>query len=420
MTLGKENIKLNNQLMWSILINAYQPDVPEPLRVPSKSIKRVCGNPNSSLISSDGFLPSSSSSNGDHSTRSPCKSRIRDRKVHDRRLSTNTIPPHVNSNRADSSARQGVRVNFSEPHLNRAGLVKARTLPSITKALENGDFKNHDLSRPLQLGPASSTAEQPEAEALPQSKRPRLENDDLKIHDLWKPLQLGPASSTTELREAEALPQSKRPRLEILASTEQVFGDEVGIGAVDVGNEELVKEELELSAPFGIQFRSGNIGFARRPHCSLLSDGQLAKEQGCLDNSELPTTKSLRRWMEQLAESMGLQGVSEDSANVLNHGLDAFLKRLIKSCIYLKGGLGQESEVLHRQSPCTLSQEIVRVKHSNSQWMSNACIATDTTHMEGCRRPSSFLDFKTAMELNPELLGGLRPSWMEKICFRDL
>lgn len=388
LTIGKENIGLHNELIRSILKNAYQSDVPEALRVPSKSIKGVWGKPKSSLIGSGGFLPSSSRSNGDPFARSPRKtwSRVRDRKVH-KRPTTTTFPPHVNSHSADSSAPRGVRVDLSEPYLKRASSVKTKTLPSVTKALENGDLNTHDLSRRLHLSPAPSTAELPEAEALT---------------------------------------QSKRPRFEIVASPEQVSGDEVGIEAVDVGNDEVVNEvdisiDNRLSAPLGIPFRPGRIGSARRPPCSSLpSYGQLAKEQGCLDSYELPSTESLHRWMEQVAESMGLQGVSEDSANVLNNGLDAFLKRLIRSCLHLKGTPGQESEMLYRQIPCTLSQEVVSVKLGNPQWMPNACIATDAAHIESCRPSFSFLDFKTAMELNPQQLGGHRHLWMEKIRLRIL
>jgi len=53
---------------------------------------------------------------------------------------------------------------------------------------------------------------------------------------------------------------------------------------------------------------------------------QLDKEHGCTNNFEFPATKSLCRWMEQVVESNDLQGVSEECANLLNHGLDVFLK----------------------------------------------------------------------------------------------
>lgn len=387
LTLGKENIGLHNQLIWSILKNAYQSHVLEPLRVPSKSIKGVLRKPNSSLIGNGDCLPSLRRSNENPFVRSSCKtwSRVRDRKVQN--SLTSTFPRPVNSHRDDSSASRGVRADLSEPYLKRAISIKTGTLPSVTKALENDDLKTHDLSRPLQLSPASSTAELPEAEALT---------------------------------------QSKRPRLEIAASPEQVSGHEVGVETVDAGNEEVAEEvhssiDNRLSAPFGVSFRSGHSGYVRRPPCSsLLSYGQLAKEQGCLDSSQLPSTESLHRWMEQVAKSTGLQAVSEDSASVLSNGLDAFLKRLIESCIHLKGRPGQKREMFYRQIPCTLSQETVSVNLGNPQWMPNACIATDATHIESSRPPITFLDIKTAMELNPQQLGGHRPLWMEKTSFRIL
>lgn len=389
LTLGKENIGLHNQLIWSILKNAYQSHVLESLRVPSKSTNGVLRKPNSSLIGNGDCLPSLRRSNEDTYGRSSHKtgSRVRDRKVQ-KRL-TSTFPRPVNSHRDDSSASRGVRADLSEPCLNQAISVKTGTLPSVTKALANDDLKTHDLSRPLQLSPASSTAELPEAEALTQSK-------------------------------------SKRPRLEIAASPEQVSAHEGGVEAVDAGNEEVAKEvdssiDNRLSAPLGVSFRSGPSGYVRRPPCSsLLSYGRLAKEQGCLDSSQLPSTECLHRWMEQVAKSTGLQAVSEDSANVLSNGLDAFLKRLIESCVHLKGRPGQKSEMFYRQIPCTLSQERVSVNLGNSQWMPNACIATDAAHIESCPPPLTFLDFKTAMELNPQQLGGHRSLWMEKIGFRIL
>lgn len=55
------------------------------------------------------------------------------------------------------------------------------------------------------------------------------------------------------------------------------------------------------------------------------------------DYSALYPTKALKKRIEKIAQAQGLEGVTLDCANLLNMALDAYLKRLIRSCVELVG-----------------------------------------------------------------------------------
>ncbi|KAJ6341148.1 hypothetical protein OIU78_009339 [Salix suchowensis] len=98
--------------------------------------------------------------------------------------------------------------------------------------------------------------------------------------------------------------------------------------------------------------------------------------------------------MQKIAAAHGLDGVSMDSANLLNSSLDAYLKRLIKSC----------TELINRSCGCHRFQvqSSNRISGGMQEQRSHFLI--------------SLLDLKVAMELNPHQLGEDWPLLLEKIC----
>ncbi|CAN1341469.1 hypothetical protein LINPERPRIM_LOCUS39175 [Linum perenne] len=128
-----------------------------------------------------------------------------------------------------------------------------------------------------------------------------------------------------------------------------------------------------VQAPLGIPFSLPSVSGGRKATPVTCSDDF----DICYNSGVLSDTEMLRKRMEQIAVSQGLGGVSMECANTLNNMLDMYLKRLIKSCVEL---------VTQEQRPrCSIS----------------------------------LLDFKVAMELNPQQLGEDWPLLMERICMHS-
>ncbi|KAI3806937.1 hypothetical protein L1987_22855 [Smallanthus sonchifolius] len=147
--------------------------------------------------------------------------------------------------------------------------------------------------------------------------------------------------------------------------------------------------KISLHAPLGIPYYPTSIGGARR--------APSIKSIGVLDTNRLLDTVTLRAHMEPISVAQGLQGESPDSANVLNSGLDAYLKGLIRSCC-----------------------EINKPTKSNPAHFKpvNGIIPGHHYQMQEHepKRLISLLDFRVAMELNPQQLGEDWPVLLEKIC----
>ncbi|CAA7033047.1 unnamed protein product [Microthlaspi erraticum] len=127
----------------------------------------------------------------------------------------------------------------------------------------------------------------------------------------------------------------------------------------------------------------------------------------CYDSGGLQDVEMLRKRMENIAVAQGLGGVSMECANTLNSMLDVYLKKLIKSCTDLVGARSTNGDPWKQQS----QNKIV-----NGVWPSNngpSDIARDH------HRTVSLLDFRIAMELNPQQLGEDWPIMRERISMRS-
>ncbi|OIV93485.1 hypothetical protein TanjilG_11067 [Lupinus angustifolius] len=119
----------------------------------------------------------------------------------------------------------------------------------------------------------------------------------------------------------------------------------------------------------------------------------------CKSISQLPDTCSLTKRLEQKLEMEGLK-ISEDAASLLNKALDVYLKRLIKPCLDLaasksvnkSGGLIQSS-----------------LNGLQKDW----CVKKQVGLVS-----ASISDFRTAMAMNPVILGEDWPLHFERVCQR--
>ncbi|KAF6158805.1 hypothetical protein GIB67_014568 [Kingdonia uniflora] len=176
------------------------------------------------------------------------------------------------------------------------------------------------------------------------------------------------------------------------------------------GNSPSIQSRSSVSAPLGI-----SRGARKSPGGDLLST---SRRQTCRNNGELPDTLSLRTILEQKMEKEELD-ISLDFLNVLNIGLDAYLKRLIKPCIELAGS---------RLALENIKQMYGQAWHERSRQMSNSSISVSMldfrTAMESAQvstssTSASMLDFRGGMQLNPRLLGVDWPTELEKVVLRQ-
>ncbi|KAK1276949.1 hypothetical protein QJS04_geneDACA004032 [Acorus gramineus] len=238
------------------------------------------------------------------------------------------------------------------------------------------------------------------------SDRPAMENGALYPHhpcDLQRPVQHLHDGPAAEHAEDEALLKKLWIRRSPHDRTEDVVvQDEVGLA------------RSPLRAPLGIPLRPASVGAARRS----LSTGAVFGSgfSSCYDSGDLFDTEALRKRMEKIARAEGLEGVSLDCANLLNNGLDVYLKKLMRSCFEL---------VSVRSSQETIKQSMQKQKVVNGVWPGNHVhLQSSVGPLEGMQQlrsqsPVSFLDFKVAMELNPQQLGKDWPLLLEKICLHS-
>ncbi|KAF8084681.1 hypothetical protein N665_0707s0014 [Sinapis alba] len=201
----------------------------------------------------------------------------------------------------------------------------------------------------------------------------RIENGDLSRVDHQRSGRYGAADE----REGEFL----RPSKNHVATAAAVRDDE--------------NQVTPLVAPLGIPFCSASVGGGSRrtvPVSTIMS---------CNNTGGLPDREMLRKRMESIAVAQGLEGVSMECANTLNTMLDVYLKKLIKSCTDMVGARSTYGD--NQQS-----QNSLQIQTQNGPF--------DRTQDH---HSVSLLDFRTAMELNPQQLGENWPTLRERISVRS-
>lgn len=184
---------------------------------------------------------------------------------------------------------------------------------------------------------------------------------------------------------------------------------------------ELLVKKDELSArrllnpPLGIPFCAASAGGA----CKLVPLASSSKCVSSFNSGDLLDTVTLKECLEQISKVNGLEGVSMDTAKLLNSGLDAYLKGLIKSChelVVARSGLAQPDCIPQKHQANLKMFNGFRSGYHHPVQSGSSPSEVMNEHRSRC--PTSLLDFRTAMELNPRQLGEDWPLLLEKICAR--
>ncbi|KAL5215723.1 hypothetical protein ABZP36_007124 [Zizania latifolia] len=335
-TLGRENLRLHNRLIHSVLYNAYQAQCPPP----TPDVRRSIGASVKVSQASEAF----NSCNGD----------IRLLQVQGSRP-MGTVQDHQSKDRMKSmgsSCRVEAAVNHNQ--IAHGGVV----VP------ENGTLSSPELKKSVRF-------------------------------------QREPAE-----------PLAKHQRVEQL-STENILKQRSMSNATD---HSVAMSKSPVRAPLGIPFCSASVGGARKLPPPPISAGE-DHCTSCCEQNELFNTEVLHRRMEKTAESLDLAGVTLDCADLLNNGLDKYLKNLIRSSVELIGASVQSDA---RKG--ALYKQHAYGKHMNGVWLPNHVQMQSGSGPSGATNDIrsqhliSIDDFKVAMQLNPQQLGEDWPVLLEKIC----
>lgn len=171
------------------------------------------------------------------------------------------------------------------------------------------------------------------------------------------------------------------------------FGSRLHIVSVEDGEEveqittsSCVQGRSSIITPLGVLL---NFGVGPRKKSIFKDPANDFLSMMCQSSGELPDAMSLQGQLERRLLSDGV-GISEDCVNLLNNGLDVFLKRLIESGM----GLAKSRFSFNRNLPESCMQRS----------FPSICM--------------SLLDFRVSMESNPRILGADWPIQLEKVCSR--
>lgn len=363
--LGRENIPLHNQLIRSILRNACCAKSPPPASQKDDASKHgtLIG---SQEIASDGYQQNGS---------------------------------HIGMAQASGS-----------PGLSHGGdmlLVSPRKARSGSRDKRSGDRRSA-------LGPNGKTS----FPQLSTAAQPIMENGVLNPPDSGRPVQQAEDERENVVSHPAKTPVVRRS----LDGPADVHSKEQ-MELVVRNDRKAASFRSPLQAPLGVPLCPVSIGGA----CRALPAASSSRSIGTLDDGTLLDSHALRDRMEHIALGQGLEGVSMDCANVLNHGLDSYIKGLLRSCIELVGARsGHEltkNNALKNHAPVKL---INGVKPGHQYHMPNSSTHQYQMPNNGAHQyqmqeqkilsPISLQEFKVAMELNPRQLGEDWPLLLEKIC----
>ncbi|XP_028764174.1 uncharacterized protein LOC114722335 [Neltuma alba] len=152
---------------------------------------------------------------------------------------------------------------------------------------------------------------------------------------------------------------------------------------------------IPITAPLGIPTneRRARKAFFNVSACSSVSST-------CQNSGQLPDTSSLMKRLEHKLEMEGVK-ISEDSANLLNNAIDVYLKRLIKPCL---------DSVVSK----SVDEISAQIQPGLNGWSNSRYVQKPSETVS-----ASISDFRTALELNPVILGEDWPLHFEKVCLRE-
>ncbi|KAM0895469.1 hypothetical protein ACQ4PT_023804 [Festuca glaucescens] len=342
LTLGRENLRLHNRLIRSVLYNAYQAQCPPP---PPDAGRSVGASAKKVSQAAGAF----NSCNGD----------VRLLQVQGSRP-VGAVQDHQLKDRFKNMGPNG-RVEASASH--------TQVVRGGSAAPENGTLSSVELKRSVSF----------------------------QQHEPAEPL-------AKHLRVDQLLPENVLKKRRIMSDA--------------AADHSAQMSKSPLRAPLGIPFCSASAGGARK----LLPPPVNAGEDpfsSCYEHGQLLNTEILRKRMEKTAETLGLVGVTMDCAEILNNGLDSYLKNLIRSSVDLKG-----ADVRNDARRGASYKQHAHGKQINGVWLPNevqmqsSSGQSEASHDSRSHRLISADDFRVAMQLNPRQLGENWPVLLEKICIR--
>jgi hypothetical protein len=269
---------------------------------------------------------------------------------------------------------------------------------------ETHPLKEHKVEGPLSVKVANGyqrSGIQSLCRDIPQSPRKgRTPNiRDRKFRD--RPSPLGPHGKNHSIACEDSIPKMQEQQ----SATELVSLGSRPPGSVEDGEEvdqaagsPSIYSRSPVRAPLGIPLKTKG---TRKVLCNGLASAFFTET--CQNSGELPDTSALQKRLEQKLETEGLK-VSVDCTNLLNNGLDVYLKRLIKPCLELAGSRSVHEHVDQRHS-----RAIPGLRRTGP-----------VRYVPKPSEPTfaSMSDFRVAMELNPRILGEDWPTELEKVCLR--
>ncbi|PHU24169.1 hypothetical protein BC332_09276 [Capsicum chinense] len=359
--LGRENVPLHNQFIRSILRNASSAKVPPPTN------------------EIDVFKPGAA-------------------------VGSNASPN-------DAYEKNGSHVSSSQAS-SQPGLSNGDILPLSPRKARTGfrDRRTGDRRSALgQNGKTNFTFQQPTAT---ESSFGVMENGDINSPDARRAVQhfQGLLQQTGDEREASG---EEHARFSVINGSQE--------GPVSANNKGQVRDDgkemharSQLQAPLGVPFCPVSVGGARKAL-------PLATDSKCVTSSSygaLLDSVSLRERMEQIAAEQGLEGVTIGCANLLNSGLDSYLRGLIQSCVQLVGVRSGHEPIKNNTKK---QQTHMKLVNGLRPGLHSPISTGRSSEAMQEHAPSNFIslqDFRVAMELNARQLGEDWPLLLEKICTR--
>ncbi|KAI3684379.1 hypothetical protein L6452_33602 [Arctium lappa] len=326
----------------------------------------------------------------------------------------------------DNPLRQAGNKKPLDGVYHQNGSISVVTQGSTPLALPNGDILSPSLrkartgarerrggDRRSALGPNGKTNYSSPSSSIPHSEdfSTVLENGNSSSPDTRRPVQHHQElNQQTENADENSGHHSAKLAASTVISPDGLLamhskGESESLGRKDGKG---VSGRISLHAPLGIPYCPVSIGGSR----SAIPLASSSKCVGVSDTNSLLDTITLRARMDPIAATHDLQGVSVDCANALNNGLDAYLKGLITSCSELNGA--RSGHVPLKNSPAHLRP--INGVRSGHHYQMPSTWPLDTTQENEPKRSISLLDFRVAMELNPQQLGEDWPMLLEKIC----
>lgn len=358
--LGRENLPLHNQLIRSILKNAFQAKTPPVYEAgAAKSTSQI-----TEISPEDG-----------------------------NELSGSGIP----------SQRQNV-LNWSNG-----------VLPVSPKKGRSGIRDRKLKDRPSSLGPNGKVeyVSHQSTGAVVTSGKEIMENGGITLCDYQRPVQhLHGAAEQPDRMVGSAQQPSAKPGIAGNDQTEVAYEDGEEVEQVGQWN----SSRSPLLAPLGIPYCSASVGGSRK----AIPAGGASDFVSFYDSGGLPDTETLRKRMEQIAVVQGLGGVSMECSNMLNNMLDVYLKRLIRSCFELVRAGSARDPRNHLPQKRQVQRKLVNgTWPSNHPYIETSNGSMDTLQEQTLQSTISMLDFRVSMELNPQQLGDDWPLHLEKISMQS-